>query len=74
LFRDHKKRSRCQGNSKLIILLYRASVEAAEVAHLKDTLMAQQQIGGLKITMENPVVVEMSDSSKKLNHQSLYFS
>lgn len=36
--------------------------------------MAQQQVGCFKIAMENPVVVEMPDSSEELNHQCLYFT
>lgn len=44
------------------------------LADLQDALVAQQQVGRLQITMENPVVVEMSDTSEQLNHQSLHFT
>ena len=42
--------------------------------YLEDTLVAQQQIGRLQITMQDPVVVEVSNTSEQLNHQSLYFT
>lgn len=44
------------------------------MADLQDALVAQQQVGRLQITMEDPVVMEMSDPSEQLNHQSLHFA
>ena len=33
--------------------------------------MTEQQVGGLQVTMENPVVMEMVDGPKQLDHKSL---
>jgi len=59
----------CQGK------YYLASVHGATVqSYLEDPLVAQQQIGRLQIAMEDPVVVEMSDTSQQLDHESLHFT
>lgn len=50
------------------------TVTAVCTLYLEDSLVAQQQVGRLQIAMQNPVVVEMSDTSQQLNHQRLYFA
>ena len=36
--------------------------------------MAEQQVRGLQVAVEDPVVVEMADASQQLDHQGLHFA
>lgn len=42
--------------------------------HLEDPLVAEQQVGRLQVAMEDPVVMEMADATKQLNHQCLHLA
>ena len=43
------------------------------VEYLENALVAEQQVRRLQVTVENPVVMEMADTSQQLNHQGLDF-
>lgn len=45
-----------------------------EVANLENALMAEQQVRGLEVTVQYPVVMEVRYCSQKLLHQALHFS
>ncbi len=40
--------------------------------HLENSLVAEEEVGRFQVPMENPVVVQMVDSSKELYQQRLH--
>lgn len=42
-------------------------------AHLEDACVAQQQVGRLEVSVQDPVVVEVLHSAQQLDHQCLHF-
>lgn len=45
-----------------------------EIAYLHDTLVAVQNVGGLQIPMQDPVLVQIRHSAKDLVHYALGLS
>ena len=56
----------CVGFERVAIL-----ARQTKVADLEDALVVQQQIRGLEVAMEYPVVVQMTHAAQQLHHQAL---